>query len=146
MRSIKTLFFVKIFTQTTHHVAHMGWLTLNLSLGYLQSMYAPYRAMVKSWSFFKSALDKWKSLHKLEPPEPSGWESPMFRVPKLEGSKDPFRPVIDLRAVNNAAEIDAYTIPLIEEILNRQGRKNMWAGFKGCIFTNSPCTRSSSYF
>ncbi len=77
--------------------------------------------------FFRTMLEKWKSLKKLEPPEPSGWGSPMFLVPKAEGSKDPYRPVKEVRAVNAAAEADIYTIPLIDEILTRQGRKRMWA-------------------
>jgi hypothetical protein len=75
--------------------------------------------------YFRKALDKWKSLSKLEPPEPSGWGSAMFLVPKNK-PEDPFRPVIDLRAPNAAAEVDSYTIPLIDDILTRQGRKHMW--------------------
>jgi hypothetical protein len=51
---------------------------------------------------------------------------PFFLVLKQYKPEDPWRPVIDYRAVNNAAEKDSYTIPLIEDILIRQGRKKLW--------------------
>ena len=75
----------------------------------------------------RKILDKWKEQKKIEPPLPSGWGSPMFLVPKPNKPEDPWRAVIDDRAPNSAAERDSYTIPLIGDILVRQGQKVMWS-------------------
>ena len=51
----------------------------------------------------------------------------MFLVPKPNRPDDPYRPVIDVRAPNAAAEIDSYTIPLIDDLITRQGQKHIWS-------------------
>ena len=68
-------------------------------------------------------VKKWWKANKIEWAEPSGWSSPAFVVPK----KDDWRGVIDLRGPNEAAIKDAYPLPLIEGILERQGRRTMWS-------------------
>lgn len=75
----------------------------------------------------RKILGKWQSNKKIEPAEPSGWGSPMFLVPKPNRPDDPYRPVIDVRAPNAAAEIDSYTIPLIDDLITRQGQKHIWS-------------------
>ncbi len=104
-----------------------GLANIKLKPGTTPKYHRPIPCHDEKLRFLKDEIEDWKLKKKLEPPEPSGWGSPMFMVPKPPGSKKPFRPVIDLRSVNAAAEIDSYTIPLIDEILTRQGRKKIWA-------------------
>ena len=75
----------------------------------------------------RKLIEKWRGQQKLEPPEPSAWGSPMFLVEKPHKPEDPYRPVFDLRGPNVAAEPDCYTIPLIDETIMHQGRKNLWS-------------------
>ena len=51
----------------------------------------------------------------------SEWNSPMFMVPKKDGS---FRPVIDFRAVNKVTEEDRYPLPVLKDILTSLGKGN----------------------
>ncbi len=50
----------------------------------------------------------------------SPWNSPLFLVPKKDGS---FRPVIDFRKVNEVTEYDRYPLPVLGDLLMslRQG-------------------------
>ena len=59
--------------------------------------------------------------------EPGGgpWVSPAFPVPKKEAGK--YRLVVDFRALNAATVEDGYPLPLIEDILHRQGKYRIWS-------------------
>ena len=50
----------------------------------------------------------------------SAWSSPAFPVPKKRPGE--YRLVVDYRALNEATVTDAHPLPLIEEILQRQGQ------------------------
>ncbi len=52
----------------------------------------------------------------------SEWNSPIFIVPKKDGS---FRPVIDFRKVNNVTEDDRYPLPVLKDILTSLGKGNI---------------------
>ena len=54
----------------------------------------------------------------------SPWLSNTFPVPKKKPSK--WRGVIDYREVNEQIQPDAYPLPRINDILERQGRHHMW--------------------
>ena len=51
------------------------------------------------------------------------WSSPSFTVPKKDGKH---RFVVDFRALNEAIVTDAHPLPLIEDILQRQGGFKIW--------------------
>ncbi len=53
------------------------------------------------------------------------WNSPSFSVPKKKPKY--FRLVEDFRKVNDNTEDDAHTLPLIEEILQKQGICKIWS-------------------
>ena len=55
----------------------------------------------------------------------SPWLSPAFPVKKKEADK--WRLVVDYRAVNEATVPDAHPLPIIEEILIRQGQFCLWS-------------------
>ena len=44
----------------------------------------------------------------------SPWNSPLFLVPKKDGT---FRPVIDFRRVNEVTENDRYPLPVLSDLL-----------------------------
>ncbi len=48
----------------------------------------------------------------------SPWNSPLFLVPKKDGS---FRPVIDFRKVNEVTEDDRYPLPVLSDLLMSLG-------------------------
>ncbi len=51
----------------------------------------------------------------------SPWNSPLFLVPKKDGS---YRPVIDFRRVNNATMDDHFPLPVLGDLLMCLGRGN----------------------
>ncbi len=51
----------------------------------------------------------------------SPWNSPLFLVPKKDGT---FRPVIDFRRVNAVTEDDHYPLPVLRDLLMCLGRGN----------------------
>ena len=55
----------------------------------------------------------------------SAWNSPSFPVPKKESGK--YHLVVDFRAVNESTITDAHPMPLIGDILQRQGRFKIWS-------------------
>ena len=54
----------------------------------------------------------------------AGWSSPAFVVPKEVAGK--WRMVVDYRWLNDCTMVDAYPVPLVDLLLNRQGEKNIW--------------------
>ena len=71
-------------------------------------------------------VKKWLHQHKISPAPPNtGWSSPAFVIPKK--TKGTWRGLVDLRGVNDRIVTDTYVIPLIDEILTRQGRKHIWS-------------------
>jgi len=55
----------------------------------------------------------------------SPWNSPSFPVAKKAPGE--YRLVVDFRAVNEATITDAHPLPLINDILQRQGKYKMWS-------------------
>ncbi len=51
----------------------------------------------------------------------SPWNSPLFLVPKKDGS---FRPVIDFQKVNEVTEDDRYPLPVLSDLLMSLGQGN----------------------
>ena len=51
----------------------------------------------------------------------SPWNSPIFLVPKKDGS---FRPVIDFRRVNEVTEVEKYPLPVLKDLLMSLGHGN----------------------
>ena len=51
----------------------------------------------------------------------SPWNSPLFLVPKKDGT---YRPVIDFRQVNNVTEDDRYPLPVLKDLLMSLGHGN----------------------
>ncbi len=54
-------------------------------------------------------------------PSKSPWNSPLFLVPKKDGQ---FRPVIDLRKVNEVTEDDRFPLPVLSNLLMSLGDGN----------------------
>ena len=54
----------------------------------------------------------------------SAWNSPSFPVTTKTPGK--WRLVIDFRLLNDATIADAHPLPLIEDILNKQGKNCIW--------------------
>ena len=57
-------------------------------------------------------------------PSDSEWASPAFIVPKKE--KGEWRLVVDYRGLNEQAEHDSYSLPLIDSILQKQQKKRIF--------------------
>ncbi len=53
----------------------------------------------------------------------SPWNSPIFLVPKKDGS---FRPVIDFRRVNEVTENEKYPLPVLKDLLMSLGQGNRY--------------------
>ena len=69
-------------------------------------------------------VKKWLQQHNISPAPPNtGWSSPAF-VKKTKGT---WRGLVNLRGVNDRIVTDTYVIPLIDEIVTRQGRKHIWS-------------------
>ncbi len=51
----------------------------------------------------------------------SPWNSPLFLVPKKDGT---FHPVIDFQRVNEVTEDDLYPLPVLRDLLMCLGRGN----------------------
>ncbi len=49
------------------------------------------------------------------------WSSPLFLVPKQDGS---WRPVVDFRRINKVTVSDHYPLPLLSDLLQSLGRNN----------------------
>ena len=68
----------------------------------------------------------WKRQKKVSPAHPNvGWCSPGFVIPKR--LKNAWRGLVDLRKVNDSILSDNYPIPLIEDIIQRQGKNHLWS-------------------
>ena len=55
------------------------------------------------------------------------WVSPAFPVPKPKKNK--WRLVVDLRELNTATVADVFPLPLIDDLLERQGRGRVFSAF-----------------
>jgi Reverse transcriptase (RNA-dependent DNA polymerase). len=72
----------------------------------------------------KDLANDWIAKKKMNKGGPSPWLSNAFPVPKKVAGE--WRGVIDYREVNEQIQMDAYPLPRIGDILERQGRRHMW--------------------
>ena len=83
----------------------------------------PYRFAGERWEAHAKLVEKIRQEGKIEPGL-GAWNTPSFPVPKKKPGE--YRLVQDLRKLNEATVKDGHPLPLIEAILQRQGKYRIW--------------------
>ena len=100
-----------------------GMATINLLPNTLPRVQRPFRLVGEHKAAIAELVEEFISGGWLEP-SVAGWSSPAFVVPKEVAGK--WRMVLDYRWLNDCTLVDAYPLPLVEPLLNRQGQNKIW--------------------
>ncbi len=100
-------------TDTTEHKIRVR---LDTKSEYIPAYQLPHSQRQVVDEQIKDMLDQGVIQHSRSP-----WNSPLFLVPKKDGS---FRPVIDFRKVNEVTEDDRYSLPVLGDLLMSLGQGN----------------------
>ena len=100
-----------------------GEATIELKPGVTPCKQRPYKIHGQRYNDWLKLVDQLIADGKIEDGV-SPWSSPSFPVPTKTPGKSRF--VVDYRRLNDATVTDAHPMPLIEDILNRQGRNCIW--------------------
>ena len=100
-----------------------GEATIQLMPGVTPYKNRPYRMQGERYEAWKSLIDKLEEDGKIEDGV-GPWSSPSFPIPTKTPGK--WRLVDDFRRLNAATIGDGHPMPLIEDILNRQGKCVIW--------------------
>ena len=84
----------------------------------------PYQMTGERRAAWVARTDQLIADGKIEPGQ-GAWNSPSFPVPKKKPGQ--WRLVVDVRALNDATEVDAHPLPRIGDILQRQGQFRIWS-------------------
>ena len=103
-----------------------GEATIDLKPGVTPVKLRPFRIQGERLESWKKLIDQLIADNKLEDGV-SAWSSPSFPVPTKTLHKD--RLVVDFRRLNDATITDAHPLPIIEDILNKQGKFCIWSVF-----------------
>ena len=101
---------------STHHAQHYIKLKPNTHPVYIPAYRLPHSQREVVDKQIKEMLDQG-----VIQPSQSPWNSPLFLVPKKDGT---YRPVIDFRQVNKVTEDDRYPLPVLKDLLMSLGRGN----------------------
>ncbi len=102
-----------VTTKVTHHIA----LQPGAKLSYVPSFRLPHSQRQVVQQKVDELLQEWVIQESQSP-----WNSPLFLVPKKDGS---YRPVIDFRKVNALTVPDQYPLPVLSELLQSIGNHNI---------------------
>ena len=95
--------------------------SIDLQDGCIPKCKRPYRLPPDRQKALSELLEEFKRLGWIEPADAGAeWASPAFPVPKKSQGK--FRLVVDYRELNKATIRDVFPLPLIDSILERQGK------------------------
>ena len=101
---------------STHHAQHYIKLKPNTQPVYIPAYRLPHSQREVVDQQIKEMLNQG-----VIQPSQSPWNSPLFLVPKKDGT---YRPVIDFRQVNKVTEDDRYPLPVLKDLLMSLGRGN----------------------
>ena len=100
-----------------------GMADIQLVLGARPRIQRPYHVVREREAAIHELVEEFIARGWLEP-STANWSSPGFVVPKPRPNE--WRMVVDYRWLNEFAVPDAYPLPLIEDILCRQGKNKVW--------------------
>ena len=101
-----------------------GEASITLKPGVTPKKQRPFQMHGERLEAWKKLIDQLIADGKIEEGV-SEWNSPSFPVAKKESGK--WRLVDDFRALNDATVTDAHPMPLIQPILNKQGKCKVWS-------------------
>ena len=100
-----------------------GLSEINLFLNHKPRIQRPFRLVGEREAALNELILEFQERGWIEP-SVANWASPAFVVPKKD--KGTWRVVVDYRWLNECTVPDAYPIPLIDDVLNRQGHNTIW--------------------
>ena len=101
-----------------------GEATIELKPGVTPSKIRPYQMKGERGEAWRKMIDDLEKAGKIEDGL-SPWNSPFFVVSTKVLNK--YYLVVQYRRLNDATITDAHPLPLIEDILNRQGKVSIWS-------------------
>ncbi len=101
---------------TTFLISHNITLKPGTRPGYIPAYRLPHSQRQEVNQQIEEMLEQGVIQHSTSP-----WNSPLFLVPKMDGQ---FRPVIDVRKVNEVTEDDRYPLPVLSVLLMNLGQGN----------------------